>query len=267
MASFSMDSRCHFAGNVQRRFDKYWQYLLPPPADPVAYIYRQAFDKGEWMAMRYLKEKRPKALNLSRTFELYWTDNTDGTSKCPHVTFKFSDKMTMPTVGIKLSDLSQDVQNAFRPWICSVNRYRSLSKELRRRCQAVMGNPTGVGDTYSRRKIRDLDPRCNTPGQLIGIWPELQPFFESAWKRDIQLRSVKPRPPKRVGLIVHTPDGSFDHWATPAEFHCETDAYSDTDRQRLAEINEVLVMMSIHDVPALDDYPSFHGKLDFEFQG
>ncbi len=258
--SIKMDDRKDWPGRVERKFRKYWMHLLPVPADPIAYIYRTAFSKAEWLAIRYLKEFRPQSLKASSTFDLYLTDDISGNGNCPHVTFHFPKGMTLPDVGIKLGDLPESTQRVFRPWITSVNRFRSLQKELRDRCKGVMGNPTGTGRAYVTRRIRDLDPKCNTPSQLLAVWPEIQPFMLKEWRRDLQLKVQRPRPPKCLGYAMLR--GGKLSWTTPRQFRCEDEEATDNERARFTEINEIITMMSIaEEVREPDNYPTFHGPI------
>lgn len=259
MSTFSMDDRKSWANQVTRKFSKFWQIKLPVPVDPIADIYRRAYSDKEWAAVRYLKQERPKALNVGSSFELYWTDDTSGNHKCPHITFEFPKKMTMPDIGIKLSELPTPIQNRLRSWIVSVNYFRSLQQELSARCKGVMGNPTGTGNNWQTRRRKDLDPCVNTPNQLYRLWPDCQPVMMSEWKREIQLAAMKSRLPSHVGYQVRR-NGNL-HWATVDGFRTTSTHSDDYERKRFAEINQILLMVSLAEGVKRPKFPTFHGEI------
>jgi len=258
--TFSMDDRRHWTMNVIRKFDKFWKIKLPCPVDPVEDIYRQAYSTAEWEAMHLLRADKPNALSQSSSFSLYWTEDTSGTSQCPHATFKFGNNLVLPNFGVELDKLPQHVQGRVRHWITNVQYFRSLSQELEARCKAVMGNPTGTGSAWQTRRRKDLDPCLNTPGQLFRLWPDVQPVMMSDWKRVLQLASVKSKVPDRIGF--HVLREGRKQWATPEQFLCLDSEATDTDKHRFKQINHILCMVSMADeVKDPKGYPVFHGDV------
>lgn len=256
----SMEDRKLFANKVSRKFDKFWQWKLPCPVDPVADIYRRAFTDKEWAAMRFLLQEKGGTIRKADSFNLFWTDDHSATSECPHVTFAFGKGTKLPDFPISLCDLPEPIQGRVRGWIISVNRFRVLRDELLSRVKGTMGNPTGRGNSWMSRKRADLDPCCNTPNQLYRLWPEIQPVMPKHWKRNIQLMCVRSRLPNYLGYMMYR--NGLSRYCTPEQFRCEDEQATDYEKQSFQEINDIILMLSLaSDVPQVKNYPSFYGKL------
>lgn len=259
MASFTMAERKLWVHQAVRTFEKFWKYKLPVPVDPIAHIYRAAYSDKEWEALQILKTHRRPILSRKDCFDLFWTDDVSGSSKCPHVSFDFPDGIRLPYIAMRVKDLPKATQATLLTWITSVQHFRSLERELSTRCNAVMGNPTGVGNRWINRHINDLDPRVNTPGQLYRLWPEVQPLMLPHWKRSVQLASTKSPLPKRVGLEMYSSDGVMTY-ATPEQFRCEDRSALPDAKQRFKEINDIVLMVSLTDGVPRPDFPAFYGS-------
>lgn len=261
MASqISMDERRFWPMYVVRKFDKYWKIKLPCPVDSMEDVYRMAYTGEEWNAMQLLRRDKVGALSQQSSFSLFWTDDRTGTSRCPHATFKFPRDEPYPNFGVDLDRLPDPVQRKLRHWITNVEYFRSLSQELEARCKGVMGNPTGTGKGWTARRRRDLDPCVNTPGQLYRLWPDVQPVMDPAWKRTIQLSSVKSRLPSHLGFEVRREERLI--WSTPEQFRCESEDTLPEEKKRFKQINHILCMVSMADeVPDPKRYPTFHGDV------
>ena len=253
MATISMDDRKGFANRVCRKFDKFWQWKLPCPVDPFEDIYRQAWTEEEWSWMNWLRERKPNTFKADTSFNMYWaTDH--------YVRFTFPPGVRLPNFGVQLDNLPDPVQRKVRSWVCTVNRFRMLREELKRRVSGVMGNPNGEGNFCQQRRYRDLDPRVNTPKQLYRLWPEIQPVMLPAWKREVQLASVRSPLPKHVGYRMYR-DG-YNQFVTPEQFRCEDKDATKYEKQSFAELNQVFLLVSFAgDVPHVDNYPTFCGDV------
>lgn len=256
MGAIKMDDRCGFANRVGRKFDKFWQWKLPCPVDPFEDIYRASFNDEQWNAMKLLLDTKPGTMKEENSFNMYWADDH-------FVTFRFPHGIKLPSHGCHLDYLPQPVQRKVRTWVCSVNRFRVLRDELMRRCKGVMGNPTGEGKQYVKRRLANMDPRCNTPIQLYALWPEIHPMMCSEWKRDIQLMTNrKPRPPKLVGYRMIRGEPSHNRFVTPEQFRCEDKEATQYEKQSFKEINMILTMLSLADhVDDPKNYPTFNGDV------
>lgn len=253
MASFTMDDRRGFANNVLRLYDKFMQYKLPFPLDPVADVYRKAFTDKQWVAMRYLQETCLGVVKRDMSFNLH----PDSTSV---VSFKFPPDIKFPSMPVRYDMLPERERAIVSRWVASVHKMRQLREELSARCNGVMGNPTGMGKAWINRKRRDLDPCLNNPMQLYKLWPEVQPFMTSSWRTSVMQSSMRTRLPKHVGYFVER-DGRR-MWATPEQFRCEDEDATPEEKRRFEEINQILLMVSLaKDIPDIKDYPRFHGDV------
>lgn len=258
MAAISMDERKGFADRVCHKFDKFWQWKLPCPVDPFEDIYRLAWADDEWIAMNWLRERKPDTFAQHTGFRMYYGDEVKA-----KVVFKFPEGVKLPAFSVHLADMPDHVQRKVSDWLRSVNRFRLLRRNLRERVSGVMGNPNGFSGQnrfpYVRR-FKDLDPKVNTPKQLYRLWPEIQPLMYPTWKRDIQLQAVKAPLPKVVGYDV-VRDGRH-YWATPEQFRCEDDGALEQERREFEELNLIFTMVSLaSDVPHVTDYPEFSGGI------
>jgi hypothetical protein len=259
--SFSMDERLSFAPDVVRAFNKYWKWKLPAPVDPMAYVYRAAYGDKEWAAMRYLYQKDRDLFSLQKSFSLFIP--LGDSRSAPHIEFYFGGDKMYPVKAVFLGELPVPVADRLVEWANKVNHYRSLQDELRRRCDGIMGNPSGEGDGWVRRYANYLDPKLNTPGQVYTLWPEIQPFLPTKWKHSVRQSTKKSRLPKYVGYRLHRPDYAETYWATPMQFRAEDANATDEEKRRFAEINEILLLVSLaYDVPTPKLYPTFHMKPD-----
>ena len=262
MSAIKMEERRTFPSTVLQVFDKFMQYKLPVPVDPVMDIYRRAFTDKEWWALRYLMQEKRTAVKQDTSFSLFWTDNELGNGNCPHVSFRFPTGTVLPDFGVKITSLPDEVERKVRVWIISVNHFRMLREELSKRLQGMLGNPTGGGTfNWSSRTKKELDPHCTTPGQVFRVWPELQPFFPTRWQAGVRTASMKSRLPAMLGYRMA---GKFlsEHNAAPDMFRCESYDTRPEDKKSWDEINEVLRLMAIAtDVKSVVGYPTFHGPI------
>ena len=263
MAQFTVDDRKMFPNEVASKFDKFWQWNLPCPVDPVADIYRNAYSDKEWVAMRYLMQQKPSALKLADSFNMFWTDDTSTRSSCPRVAFKFDEGMKLPEFNLQLDMLPNPLRGKTRDWITSVNYFRMLRKELMARVKGVMGNPTGEGEMWVNRRRADYDPCINTPNQLYRLWPEIHPLMFKHWKREVAVSSMKSSLPGQIGYRVRRePYSNAVVWATPEQFRCEDGGASEYELKSWRQINEILTMVSLAtEVNPVKDYPAFYGPI------
>lgn len=257
--TISMGDRRHWHNRVLRPFDKFVQWKLPFPLDPMEDIYRSYFTDKDWAAIRYLQETHPLAIKADSSFDLFWTEDRAHYNH-PHVTFRFPEGEKWPEVPVMIDKLPEHVQGILRSWITSVNQLRSLREEISCRAQGLVGNASGdpKSSFLERRRRANLDPCCNSPAQLYTIWPEAHPFFPRAWRDAVRLSSMRSRLPPRVGYKVHR-DGQT-YWATPEQFRCEDTYCSPAEKKRFEKINNILLMVSLaKDVPEVKNYPHVYG--------
>lgn len=240
----TMESRRSFVNRVLGQFDKYVEYLFPVPFDPVADVYRHSFTHKEWIALRYLMQQRPDVIQAKYSFDLYYNGSRQ------HVTFRFPEEMTLPGQDVKVVNLPNGVRAMVEPWLVSVNYMRKLRSELHDRCNGLVGN------ALAYHRMDELDPCCNTPGQIIRIWPELQPFLGTDHKARVRQAAMKSRLPDLVGYKIEVQGALF--FATPAQFQCKEWKADNDDRRRFEELSEILVKMSLmQDMPHVERYPIF----------
>lgn len=255
----SIEDRRRFPNTVCLQYDKFWQYKLPCPVDPVEDIYRRAFTDKEWAAMRYLMAHKPGVVVENTSFNLYWTDSTTGRGDSPHVTFSFPKTLKLPDFGVKLEALPYSIQTQVRKWIDSVNYFRRLRDELYNRVEGMMGRPnTSAPGSWGRsRTARELAPHAKTPGQVYRIWPQLQPFFPTAWKDAVRTASAKSRLPEQLGYVANA--GS--HYCTVEQFQCKSYDTKPEAKKRFEDINQILELMALgcDVIKKAEGYPSFHG--------
>jgi hypothetical protein len=239
-----LQERRSFVRSVSAQFMKYAEYKLPVPVDPISDIYRAAFTEKEWIAFRYLRQSKPRCFKDHGEFNLYWTNNTSGSSACPHVAFPFPENMVAPNFGVMVQDLPEITQRKLFTWIKSMNKFRSLHDELKGRVDGLLGNVTIASS------LQDMSAGCNTPGQLYRIWPELQPFFPTEWKSVTRKASMKSRLPSHVSYKGCTPD----------TFRCRHSDCPWEEKQRFEDITDVLRRLALAvDIPRIEGYPTFFG--------
>lgn len=244
---------------VVQGFRKWWEHKCPVPLSTMD-LYKAAWKGQEWEAMHLLAENKPSVLAKSKTFEFYWTDDHTGTGDCPHAVFRFPKPHELPRHDVCIEMLPEREQRLMRHWVTNVQYFRSLEKEVKQRCDGLMGNPTGPYGQYLNRTTKSLDPRCNTPTQVYRIWPECQPLMPGDQKRTIQLASVKSPMPRRIGYVVNR--RGREVWATPEQFRAEDPEATEIEKKRFREINHIILMASMADnIPHIEGYPSFFGPV------
>jgi hypothetical protein len=250
-----MRERAHFPLRVVRVFDRFVKLKLPVPVNPFEDLYRRAFTDKAWVAMCYLRQARPEVLVESQSFDVHIREGCRA-----HLCFQFPTLAPKPLPGaiVNLWEMPMDVRDPVMSWANQLRLFVKARRALHIRVEAIMGNVT------NHRQFSMLDPACNTPGQIVGVWPELQPFFPAEWRDAVRSRKQRFRPPKFVGLETKCSDGST-RWATPEEFRCEDYKATIREKREWSEINEVLRLMALAgDIPDPPDYPTLHDfhKLD-----
>lgn len=261
----TMDDRRNFPQRVSSRLELFMKYSCPVPFDPYEDVYRASFTKTGWLAMRYLREQEKGGKDLligNSQFSLYFdpSNHAGYRSDCLHVTFKFPKSVgAMPTREVDMHTLPPELQNRIRAWVKKVNYFRSLRMELWRRIQGMLGNAQ-----HSRQ--RDLDDRVNTPGQIIRLWPELQPYFPPEWKDAV--RNASSRSPLRGCVSLNYEDmilGRHKSSVTAQEFRCEAPGCDPDVKRKWEQLNEVLRLMALAtDVENIRDYPDVRGPAHIE---
>lgn len=259
--TFSMDDRRGLMNRVMRRFDKFAQYKLPFPMDPLE-LYRNAWTDKEWVAMRYLQENKPAAIRKNDHFCVFLTDDTSENHKTPHVHFNFDCPTPYPKVPIKMDELPDKQRLQFLNWVTAVNRMRSLRQEIWYRCSGLMGNPNGIHpNRYMKRIQKNLDPCLNNPTQLHAVWPEIIPFTCKEWRDGVRTSTFRTRVPHLLGYRVER-DGRT-HYCTPEMFRAEDEGATEEERRRFEQINNILLMVSLaKDVEDVRNYPDVYGEVD-----
>ena len=217
--------------------------------------------------MQYLYQEedggRKRFSNGSR-FTMYAiaTNRESWSNQCPHIDFHVPEGWWgnyLPNRDVLLRDLPFETQRTIIIWVKKVNYFRSLRRDLWKRLQALLGRPANAIQ-------RTLHPyRCNTPGQIMRVWPELQPFFPREWKGAVRESSVR-SPVPRIGLgIQHQQTGVNLETVTGEQFRGECKSVDPRIADRFRRINEVLAMMAVAEgsVEAPQHYPSVGGPTDW----
>ena len=261
MSRFSRDFRSSIANKVCRHFDKYCEFVNPVPFDALNDVYRPAFTKKEYKALEVLLDSDlgKKCLDHSRTFELF-LDNKKGRGSWErdHITFGFSDGQTRPDVGVEFAQLHVDVQDNIRAWTDKAIQLKKLRKKLHSRVHDLFNwewdDWAGYNSTTGgRRGGPTPGVGCNTPGQLMRIWPELMAFLPVEYRDVVRGASVKSRMPQRI-----------HDWGSVNQFLCLEPRYDEQDPKELAfelrvfdALTQILVQMSLMiEVRHVEGYPA-----------
>lgn len=262
MSRFNRDFRGRIANRVCRHFDKYCEFVNPVPFDALTDVYRPAFNKKEWKALEVMLDSKlgRKCLSRSDSFELM-TDTLKGRGEWErdHITFGFPDGKRRPDVKVEFAQLHVDVQDNIRVWVDKALKLKKLRKKLYKRVDdlfdwewddyAGYNNQTG-----GRRGGPTPGVGCNTPGQLMRIWPELMAFLPVEHRDVARGANVKSRMPLRIS-----------GWGTVDQF-LSLEPKEDQDPKELAferrvfdALTHILVQMSLMiEVRHVEGYPSIH---------
>ena len=259
MSRFNRDFRNGIGSRVCRHFDKYCEITNPVPFDVLQDVYRPAFKKKQWNALEQLLSTKlgRKCLSRSSTFELFTDDRKgQGSWNRDHITFGFPDGTNRPDVEIECQQLHVDVQDKIKVWSDKAIALKNLRKKLHRRVTDLFDwewdDYAGYSSTGGRRGGPTPGVGCNTPGQLIRIWPELVAFLPVEHRDVVRNAHVKSRMPPRI-----------HNWGTIDQFLCLEPKHDEQDPKELAferrvfeAMTHILVQMSLMtEVRHVDGYP------------
>lgn len=262
MSRFSRDFRGGIASRVCRHFDKYCEITNPVPFDVLQDVYRPAFKKKQWNALEVLLASKlgRKCLSRSSSFELFTDDRKgQGSWDRNHITFGFPDGKNRPDIEIEFSQLHVDVQDKIRVWMDKAIALKNLRKKMHSRITDLFDwewdDYAGYSSTGGRRGGPTPGVACNTPGQLMRIWPELMPFLQVEHRDIARQANMKSRMPQRIS-----------DWGTVDQFLCLEALNDDQDPKELAferrvfeALTHILVQMSLMvEVKHVEGYPSVH---------
>lgn len=263
---FSRSYRDAFATKICSHFDKYAQIKNPLTFDPINDVYKHHFSSDDWKAIQQLLLTKAghDCLNTSSRFDLYLPaeDGRTQTWQRNRIGFRFNDDIWRPSPDIEFDSLPENVQDNIRSWVVKAIGLKQLRGDLWRRCNAL------VNDGWEPR--RSWNPQghwvggpeagvgCNTPNQVVRIWPELQPFMGDECKDSIRNANVKSRLP-----------GAIKGFGTIAQFKCEAQLFHDRDeddpyseeemklaKRKFDAMTEILVQASLLvDVNHVKGYP------------
>lgn len=262
MTRFSRDFRSRIANRVCHHFDKYCEIVNPVQFDVLQDVYRPAFTKEQYKALEELLDSKlgRKCLNRRSTFELFVDDRKGrGSWNRDHITFGFPDKTGRPDVEIEFSQLHVDVQDKIRAWKDKALSLRKLRKKMYERVSDLFNWEWDAYAGYNSDGCRRGGPTpgvaCNTPGQLMRIWPELMPFMPVEHRDVVRNANMKSRMPQRI-----------HNWGSVEQFLCLEPLHEGQDPEELAyelrvfdALTHILVQMSLMIEVAHDEtYPDIH---------
>lgn len=254
---FTRSYRDSFATRVCSQFDKYAQIKNPVTFNPIDDVYRHFFSTDDWEAINQLlsTDQGKKYLKLASRFELYLPveDGKKQSWQRKRIGFRFADEVWRPAPDIEFDQLPANVQDKIRSWTIKAIALKKLRGELWRRCNAL------VNDCWEPHRGRPTPGMgCNTPNQIVRIWPELQPFMGGECKDAIRNANVRSRLPS-----------SIYGFGTIEQFRCEAQLFYDRDqtdplseeemkleRRKFEALTEILVQCSLLiDVKHVSGYP------------
>lgn len=259
MIRFNRDFRGSIANRVCRHFDKYCEITNPVQFDVLQDVYRPAFNKKQWSALVELLSSGlgKECLSRSNSFELLIDDRKGvGLYRRNHITFGFPDGMNRPNIEIEFSQLHVDAQDNIKVWTTKAIALKRLRNKLYGRIDNLFN---WEWDNYigGRRGGPTPGVACNTPGQLMRIWPELMAFLP------VQYRDVVRNANKQSRMPSH-----IHNWGTIDQFLCLEPANDEQDPKELAferrvfeALTHILVQMSLMiEVRHIEGYPSVHTR-------
>lgn len=262
MSRFNRDFRGSIASKVCRHFDKYCEFINPVEFDVMQDVYRPAFKKKQWNALDVLMDSKHgrKCLSRSSSFELFTDDRKGkGSWERDHITFGFPDGKNRPDVEIEFQQLHVDVQDNIKGWTDKAMRLKKLRKKLHSRVHDLFDwewdDYAGYSSTGGRRGGPTPGVGCNTPGQLMRIWPELMAFLPVEYRDVARQANMKSRMPPRI-----------HDWGTVDQFLSLELRHEDQDPKEMAfdrrvfdALTHILVQMSLMiEVRHVEGYPSVH---------
>lgn len=264
MSRFSRDFRDNIANRICRHYDKYCEITNPVPFNVLLDVYKPAFKKKQWNALEVLMDSKHgrKCLSRSNTFELMMDDRKGkGSWERDHITFGFPDNKNRPDIEIEFSQLHVDVQDNIKVWGAKALQLKNLRKKLYCRIDSLFDwewdDYAGYSSTGGRRGGPTPGVACNTPGQLMRIWPELMAFMPVEHRDVVRNANMKSRMPGRIHGY-----GTIDQFLCIEAWSDEQDPKELAFELRVFEaLTHILVQMSLMiEVNHVDGYPSVHTK-------
>lgn len=236
---FTKSFRDSFASRVCRHFDKYSEITNPLTFSPLHDLYMGAYTAEQWKAMNLLamSEFGRHCLASGKSFELY-LPGAAGLKQYQrsHVSFRFDDEVPRPPLNLEYIDLPEVVKEKVSVWTRKALGLKTLRTELWMRCNSLVAenkwSPTST---------------CNTPGQVVRIWPELQPFMPSEYRDRVRGSSVRSK----------LPSGLQGKHNTVAKFQCTAYDCDPQAKRTFEALSHILIQMSLMMEVAHDKtYPS-----------
>ncbi len=185
---FSKEYRGRLVGDVCQRFKCYWHVMHPVTFDPNG-LYRLAFTKEEWDAIKVLRERYRAALSTGWSWTYMTNEDADG----PRVGLTFTTDDELPNIELNERDVPEALAKRLRAWALRAKHYDDLDSTLRAKLNKLVKLQFQYQDADNRRVDKAI---CNTPGTLHRVWPEILPFLDNQ-SRDVmrgkKMRSPMPR--------------------------------------------------------------------------
>lgn len=224
--NFTKQYRREFVGGVMARYDSYVQAIHPLTFNPIEDLYQYRYSEQAWKSLCYLRDEVPDAVNSNRYFNTilhgmkvsFWV----GEDFIPWLEFNFYD---IPHSGTR---------DKIEAWLLVLRQYEGDGDELRKRLNVLMDEADGC---------------CNTPGQLIEIWPTLAPYLNEGMRTRINTRRARSKAPDYIS-------GGYD---SPRRFRCEEGSIKPFDKdtvEQFQRLDHALVAAILIPDNCSDNYPS-----------
>lgn len=237
----SHDDRQRTVSIVRNKFGRYVKAIHPWPFEPLP-LYRASYDFKGWIAIRYLSKFFPDTMNVSNTFTVMLdTRFNDSTHNRDRLYVSF-DMIKLPARVVELGQLEAETRERMIEWGERAIHLDKLVAWTTVRLNALFGNP-------NIRRMKDIDPGCNTPGQVSRVWPEILPFLPGDSKDVLRNASIKSRPPSMF---------KWDGRRMSAEQFMLLDWDANKQQKKiLEEVNQHLIAVSLIDtIDVPEGYPS-----------
>jgi len=198
----------------------------------------RAYTGEQWKAMQLLALSQfgKDCLASGSAFTLYLPGSASNKWQRPHVSFGFDDGVHRPPLDLEYVDLPEAVRDEVSAWTKKALGLKRLREELWYRCENLVAE---CG--WSARNT------CNTPGQVIRIWPELQPFMDIQCRDKVRGAAVRSRLPANL-------QGKYN---SVAKFQCTEYDCDPTAKRTFEALTYILIQMSLMtDVPHDKTYPT-----------
>lgn len=182
---------------MEKRFQCYWHVMHPVTFDP-SKIYRIGWDDETWAAWHLIHKTRKEV--LKEGFRWFYGWDWSGWSLpdyVPHnASLSWDCEDDYPSIDISEEELPEEHQAKMREWIFEAYRYRMLGETLKAQIEFLLKITYTYTQHGYRRQVDSEDTICNTPAQLLAIWPELIPFLPPEERDVMRHRHMKFQAPR-----------------------------------------------------------------------